>query len=180
MRNLLPSIIFCLLCTCGYSQQLLFTNPSKNKVITASVGSMLYITYRGYNGQHEFAGNVISEITDSTVCLGLNPATFSAGKRYSAAANSYKVIYLRDITAFRKRSAGGVLLSSVVQVGGVVGSIFLLSDLVSANNISTGNALLISIGAGLVVKFGTLLLFPANAKHKIQEGWNVKAVNTVD
>jgi hypothetical protein len=180
MYRFFLSILLCTLSFSGFAQQLVFTNVSKNKVITARPGNMVYITYTGYNGQHEFATNLVSGITDSTITLGLDPQTFMKGRRYNATANSYKVINIKDITAFRKRSVGGVLLNSLVSVGSVVGAVFLLSDLVSSNNISTGNALLISGGVGLAVRFGTLLLFPANAKYRMQDGWTVKAINTVD
>lgn len=142
---------------------------------------MLYVTYKGYNGQHEFATQVISDITDSTITLGLGPESILwTGKKYNASANNYKVIQIKDITAFRKRSVGGVALNALVSVGSVVGSIFLLDDLIRTNNISTGNALLISIGAGLVVRYATMLVFPVNAKYKMIDGWKVQAVKPLD
>lgn len=141
---------------------------------------MLFITYNGYNGQHEFVSQVITDITDSTVTVGMSPYNILGRKRYTASANTYKVIYLKDITAFRKRSVGGVLLQAVVNAGGVVGSVFLLNDLYRNSNISVGNAFLISVGVGLAIRAGTMMIFPANAKHKMSEGWKVRASLSLD
>lgn len=172
-----------LLCFCfqaAIGQQLIFTNSAKNKQVKAGIGNMLFVTYKGYNGQHEFATQLITDITDSTVTLGFNPENFTGNKKYNASANNFKVIYLKDITAFRKRSVSGVALNALISVGGVVGSVFLLNDLFNNNNISTGNAFLISFGAGLVLRFGTQLLFPVNAKYKMADGWSVKGLPALD
>lgn len=181
MYKFIAALLLCFSFSYGFSQEVWFTNAAKNKVIKARVGNMIYITYKGYNGQHEFATQILSEITDSTITLGLGPGgIFGAGKRYNASANAYKVINIKDITAFRKRSVGGVSLNALVSIGSVVGSIFLLDDLIRANNISTGNALLISVGAGLVVRYATMLVFPVNAKYKMSDGWKVQVVKALD
>lgn len=181
MYKLAAALFFCFLFFNGFSQELWLTHTAKNKIIKARIGNMAYVTYKGYNGQHEFATQIISEITDSTITLGLAPGgVFGGGKKYTAAANAYKVINIKDITAFRKRSVGGVALTALVSVGSVVGSVFLLDDLIRTNNISTGNALLISLGAGLVVRYGTMLIFPVNARYKISDGWKAHVVHTLD
>ena len=181
MYKFIATFLLCFSFSYSFSQELWFTNAAKNKVIKARVGNMVYVTYKGYNGQHEFATQILSEITDSTITLGLGPGNvFGAGKKYTAAANAYKVINIKDITAFRKRSVGGVSLNALISAGSVVGSVFLLDDLIRTNNISTGNALLISLGAGLVVRYGTMLLFPVNAKYKMSDGWKAQVMQPLD
>jgi hypothetical protein len=164
----------------GLSQELWFTNTAKNKVIKASIGTTLYITYNGYNGQHEYATQIITDITDSTVTLGVNPQNGFLKKSYSARANQHKVIYLKDITAFRKRGLGGIVLQSAVKISVAVGSVFLLNSVYTSNNISTGNALLISAGTGIAAGAITKLIFPENAKNKMADGWNVRTAWVLD
>jgi hypothetical protein len=164
-------ITFCL--KSSQAQNLLFVNKAQNKTITVKVGAKLFLGYRGYNGNTEFATNTVYEITDSTITFGINPEYMPFKRKPSAATNQYKIVRLKDITHFRKRSLGGQLTKDLLRTGAAIGSVFLLSDLYRNSNISRGNAFLISLGVGVATNLGIKLMFPENAKHAISDGWQI-------
>ncbi len=155
------------------AQDLLFVNKAQNKTITVKVGAKLFLGYRGYNGNTEFATNTVYEITDSTITFGINPNYLPFKRKPSAATNQYKIIRLKDITHFRKRSLGGQLTKDLLRTGTAIGSVFLLSDLYRNSNVSRSNAFLISLGVGVVTNLGIKLIYPENAKHTIADGWQI-------
>jgi hypothetical protein len=159
-----------------FSQQVVFSNHKSNKIIVVKPGCKVALGYYGYNGMQEFTSNTVTDITDSTITLGLDLSFWFPNKKPNTSTNNYKIIRLSDITHFRKRSMGGELLKNAMQIGAAVGSIYLLSDLYRNSSISRSNAILVSIGVGLVLNLTVKIMFPENAKHRIQDGWiiNIK------
>jgi hypothetical protein len=154
-----------------FSQQVVFSNHKSNKIIVVKPGCKVSLGYFGYNGMQEFASNTVTDITDSTITLGLDLSFWFPNKKPNTSTNNYKIIRLSDITHFRKRSMGGELLKNAMQIGAAVGSIYLLSDLYRNSSISRSNAILVSVGVGLVLNLTVKIMFPENAKHRIQDGW---------
>lgn len=155
----------------SFSQQVVFSNQKSNKIIVVKPGCKVSLGYKGYNGMQEFASNTVTHITDSTITLGLDLSFWFPNKKPNSSINQYKIIRLSDITHFRKRSMGGELLKNAMQIGAAVGSIYLLSDLYRNSSISRSNAILVSVGVGLVLNLTVKIMFPENAKHRIQDGW---------
>jgi hypothetical protein len=154
-----------------FAQQVVFYNSKLNKSIVVKSGSKVFLGYRGYNGNTEFASNTVTDITDSTITIGLDMSYWLPNRKPSAVTNNFKVIRLKDITHFRKRSLAGEMIKNILQIGGAVGSVYLLSDLYRNERYSQSNAVLISIGAGLVLNSAAKVIFPENAKYRIQDGW---------
>jgi hypothetical protein len=153
------------------AQQVVFFNPKLNKTITVKQGAKVFLGYRGYNGNTEFASNTVTGITDSTITLGVDLSFWFPNKKPNATTNNYKIILLKDITHFRKRSIGGELVKNTMQIGAAIGSVYLLSDLYRSSNVSRSSAVFISIGAGLLLNLTAKIIFPENAKYRIQDGW---------
>jgi hypothetical protein len=156
------------------AQQLLFINEAKNKVITVNVGSKLFLAYKGYNNQLEYYTNLVTNITDSTITLGVIP--FNERKRLNNKVNRFKTIAIKDIVAFRKRSLSMEVTKSVLQVGVVVFSAIVLRRLYLKSNVGNGAAFLLSLGVGLGSNSAIKGIFRENAKFKLKEGWIVKYV----
>lgn len=155
------------------AQNLLFVNKAQNQTITVKIGAKLYLGYRGYNGNKEFATNTVYEITDSTITLGINPEFMPFKTKPNISTNQYKVIRLKDITHFRKRSLGGQLTRDMLRIGTAIGTVILLSDLYRNSSISTSNAFFISLGVGITTNWGIKLMYPENAKYAIADGWQI-------
>ncbi len=168
LNFLLCSIIFL---NISQAQQVVFFNPKLNKTITIKPGAKVFLGYNGYNGNTEFASNTVTAITDSSITLGVDLSFWFPKKKPSASTNNYKTILLKDITHFRKRSVGGELVKNTLQIGAAVGSVLLLSDLYRNSDVSRSNAVFISIGAGLMLNLVTKIIFPENAKYRMQDGW---------
>jgi hypothetical protein len=156
-----------------FSQQVVFTNHKLNKTIVVKPGCKVSLGYKGYNGMQEFASNTVTDITDSTITLGLDLSFWFPNKKPNSSTNHYKIIRLSDITHFRKRSMGGELLKNAMQIGAAVGSIYLLSDLYRNSSISRTNAILVSVGVGVVLNLTVKIMFPENAKHRMKDGWMI-------
>lgn len=165
---LLCSILFL---NVSQAQQVVFFNPKINKTIIVKPGAKVFLGYKGYNGNTEFAANTVTAITDSTITLGVDLSFWFPKRKPSASTNNYKTILLKDITHFRKRSFGGEMIKSTMQIGAAVGSVFLLSDLYRSSDVSRTGAVLISIGAGALLNFSAKIIFPENARYRMQDGW---------
>jgi hypothetical protein len=163
------------------AQQVVFFNPKYNKTITVKPGAKVFLGYKGYNGNTEFAANTVTAITDSTITLGVDLSFWFPNKKPSASTNNYKTIFLKDITHFRKRSFAGEMIKSTMQIGAAVGTVFLLSDLYRSSDVSRTGAVLISVGTGALLNHAAKIIFPENAKYRIQDGWiiNPKPNETV-
>ncbi len=153
------------------AQQVVFKNIVTNKVVVIKPGAKVFLGYKGYNGMLEFASNTVTEITDSTITLGADMRQWFPNQKPKASTNNYKIIYLKDITHFRKRSLGLDITKNLIQIGATIGAVFLLSDLYRNTNVSNTNAILISFGVGITLNLATKLVFPENAKNSMSNGW---------
>jgi hypothetical protein len=176
MRKSIVILLFLFSAIGGYAQELAFINKTQNKIITIRLGNKLHLAYLGYNNQLEYCANIVSEITDSTITLGIRP--FDTNKRLNHKINRYKVIKIADIVAFRKRKSGIEIAKNFAQIGAITASIFILRNLYAINNIGSGSALLFSLGTGLSINLAIKGLFPENAKHRIKDGWEIKYLQT--
>lgn len=174
MLRLSLLLIFLLALNVGWGQVATFVNPAQKKVILVKPGSKLYIAYKGYNGQTEFTANTVTGVTDSSFILGIKPPVFFKKRTPDARVNLYKEVKFSDITYFRKRSAGGEISRDLLKIGAAVTSIILLSNLYRNNNISRGNAVLISLGTGMVINWSIRLAFPENTRYKMDDGWRIQ------
>lgn len=153
------------------AQQVVFKNIVTNKEIILKPGAKVFLGYKGYNGMLEFASNTVTNITDSTITLGIDIRYWFPNQKPNASTNNFKIINLKDITHFRKRSLAGDITKNLIRVGAAVGSVFLLSDLYKNTSVSTTNAVLISFGVGMSLNLATKLIFPENAKNSMSYGW---------
>lgn len=172
MRKVIFTALLFISAFCCYAQELVFINSTQNKVIPVRIGNKLHLAYKGYNNQLEYCANLVFAITDSTITLGsksFNPNR----KRLNHKTNHYKTIRIADIVAFRKRASGVEIMRNLLQIGAIVTSALLLSDLYAQNN-SAGGALLLSLGTGLSINMAIKGLFPENAKYFIKDGWEIR------
>jgi hypothetical protein len=153
------------------AQQVVFYNPKTNKTIIVKPGEKVFLGYNGYNGNTEFTSNTVTDITDSTIILGVDLSFWFPNRKPSASTNSYKVVALKDITHFRKRSFGGEMIKSTMHIAAAAGSVFLLSDLYKSSEVSRIGAVLISIGSGALLNLTAKIFFPENTKYRVQDGW---------
>ena len=153
------------------AQQVVFKNIVTNKVVVVKPGTKMFIGYKGYNGMQEFASNTVTDITDSTITLGFDMGYWFPNQKSKASTNNYKIIHLKDITHFRKRSLGGDLTKNLLQIGAAVGTFFLLTDLYKSTSICSSNSFLISFVVGISLNLATKLVFPENAKNQMNNGW---------
>ncbi|MEY3334831.1 MAG: hypothetical protein RLZZ176_3134, partial [Cyanobacteriota bacterium] len=85
---------------------------------------MISVSYMGYNGVPEFAKLTITDINDSFIILGVDPSriAFLRGNTDGPILNTYKVIKIRDIVAFRRISVGRRILKSSLRIAAYVGT----------------------------------------------------------
>jgi hypothetical protein len=166
-------IFFLFIVSTAWSQSLIFTHQGSGKTYVVTPGTKLYLGYKGYGGQQEFAANYVYDITDSTITLGSFGAQFNLSDKPDASTNNFKTIRIADLTHFRKRSLGGELTRDLLKLSSTIGSILWLGELYRSKNVSTGNAFLISFGTGLVLNWSIRLAYPDNAKNRLSSGWTV-------
>lgn len=168
---------FILILLCGIlgnmlmAQELVFINTTTQQVITVKPGAKLFLAYKGYNHNVEFAANIVMDITDSTVILGSGNVFDGVVRKPNASLNSTKVIRLADITHFRKRSLGGQLARDFLRIGVTVGAILGLRDLYQYHNLTTLQTFGVSIGVGVLASYTVKWIFPENANNAISDGW---------
>lgn len=174
----------CLLINVGSlkAQPLLeFYQPSTGKVIPVKAGDQLSISYRGYLGQTELFKSALTQVTDSSVILGLGllkPERVDDEKVRQALMS--KEILLSDIIAFRRMSTGRVLLKSVLTTGAVVGSVLLLSDLYRNSDYTDLQKLGISVGTGIGINIAIQMLLPEHPKYRMSGGnWKVRRADEI-
>lgn len=165
----------------GFAQkELLFYNTKKNRTILIREGMRVSLLYKGYNGQVEFTKEIIRKITDSTVTVGVDVTELVPGLRPGKMNMlRHKVVRVEDIIGFRKMGVGRQVAKTAIAIGGVVGSFYLLRNVYSSSNISTGSSFLISLGVGVGLLGVNELLFPENIKYYMEDGWSVKVINHV-
>lgn len=140
-------------------------------------GMRVSLLYKGYRGQNEFAREIIKEITDSTVTLGIDITEITGIRPGKINSVTHKVIRVQDIIGFRRMGTGRQLAKTVVAVGGVVGSFYLLRNVYRSSNISSGTSFLISLGVGAGLVGVNELLFPENIKYYMEDGWQVSVID---
>jgi hypothetical protein len=154
-------------------QKLVFTHAATQKTIELKVGHRAAILYTGYLGQVEFARETVTDITDSTITLGVDITKIlpnsKPGKNNKL---TYKTILIKDIKGFRRMTVGRQAAKSALSIAGIVGSFYLLQGVYSSD-ISNFNAFAISLGVGLGLYGINNLIFPENIKYYMQEGWTV-------
>jgi len=171
-KTLLFLLVFCLLGKLTSAQQVIFFHSEKNKVFTINIGTKLMLAYKGYNGNLEYCSQLVTEITDSTITLG---SAFIAQGANNKMLNAYKVINLKDITAFRKRSLTMELSKTLLQAGLIVGSYFMYDYI--TKDMSNGAALLTTLGTGLAINLAISAAFRENTKYQMANGWQYRYVN---
>lgn len=158
-----------------YAQQLLFINESLKQAISVKPGQTLALSYKGYNGNLEFAKQTVTDIDDSTITLGVNPEHLSFLKRKNGTPllNQYKVIRIADIQAFRRITVARGLLKSTLRVGMYLGSVVLLYDLSGSANVGPARLFFTSVGLALG-SYGLIeLILPESTKYTMADGWTV-------
>jgi hypothetical protein len=179
MNKIILSVLF-LLPLLGLSQPALyFYNAQTNEVITAKPGHQLVLMYKGYNGQTEFYKEIITEISDSTITLGHdytktnNFTSISHSKKAHKKGPAYKVIAIKDIMAFRRISPARILSKAGLQIGSVIGLLFLVEDIYESPDINSTNAFFLSFSLGIASRTIINIIFPEDVKHYMNEGWKV-------
>jgi len=171
---LVKAILFCLLLSgCVHvnvhSQfAIRFFNEAKEKAVFLTRGDHVKFEYKGYLEQIEFAEGYLIEINDSLLVLG-DP---SFGK-----VKDRKTIAIHDLQGFRKFTIFRDVSKSLLQVGIVFGSYFLLKEIYRNNSFTPLEDLGISFGVGLSLAFLIKLIYPENIKNRIGEGWSLSLID---
>lgn len=159
-------------------RSLLFFNLQSGKTIQLKVGHRASILYKGYLGQLEFAKETVTDITDTTIVLGVNLAEtmpLLAPKPGKSTRLTYKVIRINDIVGFRRMTLGRQFAKLSLTVVGVVGT-FVVFNQAKMRGVSSFNASLITFGSGLSFLWINNLLLPENIKYYMENGWQVKVL----
>jgi hypothetical protein len=179
-RNRLILLVFFLFVHQGLAlcQTLLFTNQLTQQQIRVVPGHMISVSYMGYNGVPEFAKLTITDINDSCILLGVDPSriAFLRGNTDGPILNTYKVIKIRDIVAFRRISVGRRILKSSLRIAAYVGTFLLVTELIKSASVSTLETYFISLGTGLGSVAAIDFLLPDKTKHRINNGWTWRVV----
>ncbi len=160
-------------------KSLLFFNTQANKTIQVKVGHRASILYKGYLGQLEFAKETVTDITDSTIVLGINLAETMprlAPKPGKSTRLTYKVIRINDIVGFRRMTLGRQFVRLTLTAAGLVGT-FVVFNQAKIQGFTSFNASLITFGAGLGFLWINNLILPENIKYYMESGWQVKVLN---
>ncbi len=157
---------------------LLFTNPSKNKIIRARIGDQLSLQYTGYLGQREYFKQAISGVTDSSVILGIYfpEAGEEMSRKLASMGFTYKEILFRDITMFRRISVARTLLKTSLQIGTIISSVFLVNRFYQRSSLSPAANYVISIGIGIGSASLINICLPDKPKYRMKDGWKVETL----
>ncbi len=170
-------MMFMLGLTLAAQPRLFFMNKQLNKMVEVFPGQQVCLLYNGYLNQQEFAKNIVTEITDSTITLGHDPDMMGnfgqkmARKQALKTGSSYKIIRIKDIRGFRRITAGRQLLKTATQSASIVGLFFLVSGVYQSDHISSWNAFFISFGSGIATTTIINALFPENIRYLMKDGW---------
>jgi hypothetical protein len=160
------------------AQVLEFYHAESKKTITIRTGQAIALTYKGYNGQLEFIKQTVTEITDSTLVLGLNYSRFNIKSvNKGPLVNMHKIVKLQDIQGFRRMTLGRQLLKSGLSIGAVIGSYTFLYRISNNSNYTPGEVLLISIGVAFGSKILLDKIMPENTKFEMKDGWTYRIIN---
>lgn len=172
--KLILLLFFSLICRgVALCQTLLFMNQQTNQVVKVVPGNLLSLSYTGYNGVTEFVKLTVTDINDSCVVLGVDPSRIAllGSKSDGPILNTYKVVKIRDIVAFRRISVGRRVLKSSLRIAAYVGTFLLVTELIKNNSVSTLETYFISLGAGLGGVGAIEFLLPDKTKYRIKNGW---------
>ena len=163
---------------CFAQKRLLFYNTQTLKTVELKEGHRASILYVGYNNQIEFITHTVSQITDSTITIGIDMNTFFPNRKPGQSLRmAYKVIRVEDIIGFRRMTLGRQWAKIGVSVAGIVGSFYFLHGVYNNPSISNGSAFFISLGTGFGLLAINQLLFPENIKYYFKDGWRVKVLS---
>jgi hypothetical protein len=161
---------------CFAQKKLLFYNSRTLKTIEMKVGHRASLLYKGYNDQVEFMCNNVTDVTDSTITLGIDMTEYFPNKKPGQFARiPYKIIRIEDIIGFRRITLGRQWAKAGVSLAGIVGSFYLLHGVYNNSAISNTGAFFISLGTGFALIGLNHALFPENIKYYMKDGWKVKA-----
>ena len=166
MRITLSIFVLLIICTFAQAQKstLIFYNQQQSEAVQIRKGGLLILEYQGYLKQMELNSNYILDVNDSTITMG-KPRVFSA-------PTNTKTIRLKDITGFRKISAGSMLLKTALTVGATLGTYYTIRA--NGDKLSSTQQILYSTGAGLIANISLKLIFPQNKiKYKTENGWEI-------
>ncbi len=153
-----------------------FVNSRVKKAIRVSVGQILSVSYHGYLGQKDYVKAPVTDINDSMITLGTDPALLPGFIRKSAENNPryvFRKIFIRDIIAFRRITAGRQLLKSSLVAGSIVGSFFLFKELNESQKYKASELFWISLGSGLGSSYLINAMFPETPKYRMEQDWRV-------
>lgn len=163
---------------CFAQKRLLFYNTQKLKTIELKEGHRASILYKGYNNQIELATQTVTQITDSTITLGMDMSSYFPNRKPGQSLRmTYKIIRIEDIIGFRRMTLGRQWAKVGVGVAGIVGSFYFLHGIYNNPSIGNGSAFFISLGTGFGLLALNQLLFPENIKHYFKDGWEVKVLS---
>lgn len=163
---------------CFAQKRLLFYNTQTLKTVELKEGHRASILYKGYNNQIEFMTDAVTQITDSTITLGLDMTSFLPNRKPGQTISSkHKIIRIEDIIGFRRMTLGRQWAKIGVNIAGIVGSFYLLHGVYNNSSISNGGAFLISLGTGFAILGVGQLLFPENIKYYFKDGWQVNVLS---
>jgi hypothetical protein len=159
----------------SFAQELVFINQVSGKTIKAKIGDQLSLVYQGYREKSEFYIHDIFAITDSSVFLGIDNrfVPLNRNSKFEKNGPSYKEILLKDFVKFRRISVGRKLLKQTLKLGSVIGTFYVISDLIDKNNLTRTQQFLVSIGIGIGITYLVNTALPENPKYFMNEGWIV-------
>lgn len=134
--------------------------------------------YTGYQNQTELFNQIVTDITDSTIVLGMNLADAESNKKRIGRSmkTKFKVIKIADITGFRRITLGRQLAKSAVGIGLLVGSVVLLQSVYNAPNLDATTDFLLSMGIGFTVFGVQSVILPENIKYYMADGWKATVI----
>jgi hypothetical protein len=162
---------------CNAQKHLLFFNTHTLKTIELKEGHRASILYKGYNDQIEFVTHTVTQITDSTITLGIDLSSYFPNRKPGQTIRmTHKIIRIQDIIGFRRMTLGRQWAKIGVSVAGLVGSFYFLHGVYNNGTISNSGAFFISLGTGFALLGLNQLLFPENIKYYFKDGWEVKVL----
>lgn len=175
--------LFFLICFSGIvnawaQKSLLFYQQKSAKTIELKVGHRAAILYKGYTGQTEFFCETVTEISDSTIELGINlqnkypSIALRPGKMNRI---THKTIRIIDIIGFRRMTIGRQVAKLTLTTAGIIGSFYILPKIYSTG-LSPTAAFFASLGYGIGILWLNNILFPENIKYYFEDGWSVKVL----
>jgi len=160
-------------------KSLLFLNIKTGVTIEVSEGQTLSIQYRGYNNQLYHYKNTVTEINDSSIVLGNiddEPKVWiqKLSKKYES---NYRIVAIKDIVAFRRITAGRILVKSLVSTTLSIGSIIAFYGIINNSKGNYFQPFLLSIGIGIGTSILNSFILPDNPKNKIKNDWVITVRN---